>query len=119
VTTLSYGGFANQLAQGAALNNAFGNIDTENPDLTAFSAAGGKMLSYHGLADPLVPQALSSNNYYEKVSAVVGGYSETQKFYRLFLVPGWATVPASIPKMAPQVRLQIPRCFRGRKPTTH
>jgi feruloyl esterase len=87
-TTLSYGGFANQLAQGAALNNAFGNIDTENPDMTAFNAAGGKMLSYHGLADPLVPQALSSTNYYEKVSALVGGYSETQKFYRLFLVPG-------------------------------
>jgi hypothetical protein len=86
--TLSYSGYANQLAQGAALNNAFGNIDTENPDLSAFNAAGGKMLSYHGLADPLVPQALSSKNYYEKVSALVGGYSQTQKFYRLFLVPG-------------------------------
>jgi feruloyl esterase len=86
--TLSYAGFANQLAQGAALNNAFGNIDTENPDMAAFNAAGGKMISYHGLADPLVPQALSSKNYYEKVSALVGGYSETQKFYRLFLVPG-------------------------------
>ena len=86
--TLSYAGFANQLAQGAALNNAFGNIDTENPDLSAFNAAGGKMLSYHGLADPLVAQAMSSKNYYEKVSALVGGYSATQKFYRLFLVPG-------------------------------
>jgi Tannase and feruloyl esterase len=86
--TLSYAGFANQLAQGAALNNAFGNIDTENTDLSAFNAAGGKMLSYHGLADPLVAQAMSSKNYYEKVSALVGGYSATQKFYRLFLVPG-------------------------------
>jgi feruloyl esterase len=86
--TLSYAGFANHLAQGAALNNAFGNIDTENPDLSAFNAAGGKMLSYHGLADPLVAQAMSSKNYYEKVTALVGGYSATQQFYRLFLVPG-------------------------------
>ncbi len=86
--TLSYSGFADQLARGAALNSAFGNIDTENPDLTKFSVAGGKMLSYHGLADPLVPQALSSRNYYEKVSALVGGYSAVQQFYRLFLVPG-------------------------------
>ena len=85
---LSYAGYANQLAQGAALNNAFGNIDTENPDLSAFNAAGGKMLSYHGLADPLVAQAMSSKNYYEKVSALVGGYAATQQFYRLFLVPG-------------------------------
>jgi len=46
------------------------------------------MLSYHGLADPLVPQALSSENYYEKVAQVAGGYSAVQQFYRLFLVPG-------------------------------
>jgi hypothetical protein len=85
---LSYSGFANQLAQGAALNTAFANIDTESTDLSAFKAAGGKMLSYHGLSDPLVPQAMSSKNYYEKVSAMVGGYSGTQQFYRLFLVPG-------------------------------
>jgi hypothetical protein len=86
--SLSYAGFANELAQGAALNNAFANIDTENTDLSAFKAAGGKMLSYHGLSDPLVPQAMSSKNYYEKVSAMVGGYSAVQQFYRLFVVPG-------------------------------
>jgi Tannase and feruloyl esterase len=40
------------------------------------------------LSDPLVPQAMSSKNYYEKVSAVVGGFAATQQFYRLFLVPG-------------------------------
>jgi feruloyl esterase len=85
---LSYAGFANQLAVGAALNTAFANIDTESTDLSAFSAAGGKMLSYHGLSDPLVPQAMSSKNYYEKVATIVGGYPATQQFYRLFLVPG-------------------------------
>ena len=85
---LSYSGFADQLAQGAGLNNAFANIDTENPDLSAFAAAGGKMLSYHGLSDPLVPQGMSSKNYYEKVSDLAGGYSGTQRFYRLFLIPG-------------------------------
>ena len=86
--TLSYSGFADQLAQGAGLNTAFADIDTENPDLSAFKAAGGKMLSYHGLSDPLVPQGMSSKNYYEKVSDLFGGYSGTQQFYRLFLVPG-------------------------------
>ncbi len=85
---LSYAGFADELARGQALNGDFANIDTESTDLSAFNAAGGKMLSYHGLSDPLVPQAMSSKNYYEKVSAVAGGYSATQQFYRLFLVPG-------------------------------
>src|SRR5260370_12010111 len=31
---------------------------------------------------------MSTKNYCEKVSDMVGGYSGTQQFYRLFLVPG-------------------------------
>lgn len=87
--TLTYSGFANMLAQGVALNTAFGNIDTDNPDLKPFLDKGGKMITYHGLNDQLVtPQ--STINYYTRASSLMGGYSEMQKFHRLFFVPGMA-----------------------------
>ena len=67
-------------------------INAMSPDLSAFRAAGGKLIQYHGLADPVVPPRESSD-YYERVQA-----SEDQgkppradasaDFYRLFLAPG-------------------------------
>jgi Tannase and feruloyl esterase len=85
--TLSYLGLANAFAQGVALNTFFGNINTDNPDLTAFANAGGKLLHYHGLSDILImPQG--SINYYTRMSNTMGGYAAAQKFDRLFLIPG-------------------------------
>jgi feruloyl esterase len=87
--TLTYAGFANALHQGAALNQVFGNIDTDNADLKPFRDKGAKMITYHGLNDQLVtPQ--STINYYTRASSLIGGYSEMQKFHRLFFVPGMA-----------------------------
>jgi feruloyl esterase len=84
---LTYASFAHALSQGAVLNSAFGNIDTNNPDLSAFRDRGGKMLTYHGLSDPLVaPQ--SSIDYYTRTAHLLGGDAATQQFHRLFLVPG-------------------------------
>ncbi|CCE07925.1 conserved exported hypothetical protein [Bradyrhizobium sp. STM 3843] len=65
-------------------------INAMNPDLAAFKAAGGKLIQYHGLADPVVPPR-DSIDYYERVQAAAsaeGSADASADFYRLFLVPG-------------------------------
>lgn len=84
---LSYAQLANAFDRGVALDPAFGFINTDNPDLSKFRERGAKLLSYHGLADPLIfPQG--TVNYYERVLAQMGGLASVQSFYRLYLVPG-------------------------------
>ena len=61
-------------------------IAATSSDLSAFEARGGKIIQYHGWADPVVP-AGNSINYYESVVAKQGGMQQTQSFYRLFLIP--------------------------------
>ncbi|KAL8323979.1 hypothetical protein RB597_008759 [Gaeumannomyces tritici] len=53
-------------------------------DLTEFQRAGGKMLSYHGLADNIIPPE-GTSQYYQQVTAVS---PDVHEFYRLFEVPG-------------------------------
>ena len=55
-----------------------------DPDLAAFKARGGKLIQYHGWADPAIP-AGDSIAYFEAVQAKMG---DTSGFYRLFLAPG-------------------------------
>ena len=67
-------------------------INATNPDLEPFRKAGGKLIVYHGLADPVVP-FLDSINYYERVIADQKAKHQDLPigaFYRLFLVPGMA-----------------------------
>jgi feruloyl esterase len=85
--TLSYSGLADALLQGVALDASFGGVNTDNPDLSIFRNRGGKLLTYHGLADQLVP-AQGSINYYARVAATMGSVDNVQQFDRLFLVPG-------------------------------
>ncbi|UPT64808.1 MAG: tannase/feruloyl esterase family alpha/beta hydrolase [Hyphomonadaceae bacterium JAD_PAG50586_4] len=55
-------------------------------DLSAFSAAGGRMIMYHGWNDGgISPQ--TSVAYYEGVERSMGGRAATQSFMRLFMVP--------------------------------
>jgi feruloyl esterase len=62
-------------------------IDTNNPDLSAFKKAGGKLIIWHGLADQLIfPQG--TINYYTHVEQLMGGAANTTDFVRLFLAPG-------------------------------
>jgi feruloyl esterase len=58
------------------------------PDLAAFNARNGKVLSYWGWSDA----ALNPIMGYEYYNAVVKrlGLEETQSFYRLFFIPGVA-----------------------------
>jgi feruloyl esterase len=62
-------------------------LDADSPDLSAFQAAGGKLLQYHGWNDAAIPPA-SSIEYYKAAAAKMGGVDKIKTFYRLFLAPG-------------------------------
>jgi feruloyl esterase len=71
-------------------------IDSTNPDLSDFEALGGKLIMYHGWADPLV-NPRNSIDYLRSVAASGQGKGEddddgfarrTRSFIRLFMAPG-------------------------------
>ena len=63
----------------------FGKVfNSYDADLSAFRKHGGKLIQYHGWADPAIPP-LDSIAYYQAVQRKMG---PTSKFYRLFLAPG-------------------------------
>jgi feruloyl esterase len=64
-------------------------LNAENANLQAFEDRGGKLLQYHGWADPQISPG-SSVRYYKKVLDTMGGLEKVQSFYRLFMVPGMA-----------------------------
>lgn len=66
-----------------------GVINAMDPDVSAFFAKGGKLIHYHGWADPQI-QPLSSVAYYESVVRRMRGTSNVSRHYRLFMVPGMA-----------------------------
>ena len=66
-----------------------GRMNALSPDLKAFAARGGKMIQYHGWADPQIAPG-SSVNYYKSVLEFMGGSRQVASFYRLFMVPGMA-----------------------------
>ena len=67
-----------------ALKNA-GVVEASDPDLAAFKARGGKLLLYHGWADP-GPAPENTINYYDAVNSKLGGRQDD--WMRLFLMPG-------------------------------
>ncbi|MCB5364059.1 tannase/feruloyl esterase family alpha/beta hydrolase [Pusillimonas sp. CC-YST705] len=83
---LSYADLAEARRLGVEMQTEFSNINTDNPDLSAFRDGGGKMLMYHGLADfVIMPQG--SINYYGRVAEQMGGIDSIQDFYRFYLIP--------------------------------
>jgi len=57
---------------------------TDNPDLSAFKARGGKLIMYHGWSDNLImPQG--TTRYYERMRQTV---ASPEAFSRLYMVPG-------------------------------
>lgn len=60
-------------------------IDARDTNLSPFKKAGGKLIQYHGLSDPVV-SPWDSRNYYASIVARMGG--PTRDFYRLFFMPG-------------------------------
>ncbi|CAG8195587.1 unnamed protein product [Penicillium salamii] len=67
-----------------AVQEYAGMMNADDPDLTEFKNAGGKLISYHGMADESIPTK-SSENYYRRVSQTV---PDIQNFYRYFEAPG-------------------------------
>ena len=60
---------------------------TDNPNLSAFRDRGGKLILWHGWADPLI-YAEGTIDYYTRVQQEMGGPQKTSSFARLFMAPG-------------------------------
>lgn len=62
------------------------NLHADDPAIDRFVARGGKLIFYHGLADPLVA-AVPTIDYFEALVHRFG-QERTDQFARLFLIPG-------------------------------
>jgi hypothetical protein len=82
---LTYASFYQLFTQSVREYNQ--GIGTNDADLSAFRDAGGKLLSWHGQADQLVPTK-GTVGYRNRVNLVMGGNARVNDFYRLFLLPG-------------------------------
>jgi feruloyl esterase len=61
-------------------------MDTSDPDLRPFQARGGKIISWHGLADKVIPPN-GTLDYYKRVQAIS---PDVRDFYRYLEAPGVA-----------------------------
>jgi hypothetical protein len=59
-------------------------IGTDDPDLSEFRDAGGKMITWHGIADPLI-FVNGTSEYYERVEELD---PNARDYYRYFEAPG-------------------------------
>ncbi|PYH88770.1 tannase and feruloyl esterase [Aspergillus ellipticus CBS 707.79] len=82
LTTLTHPGLDNILSASIQKYNPI--IATADPDLSAFKSAGGKLLTWHGLADQLIfPKG--TEHYYRSVR---DQDPDVRDFYRFFYAPG-------------------------------
>jgi feruloyl esterase len=77
--------FDEDMAKVAAIEQ--GRINVLAPDLSKFAARGGKLIHYHGWADPQVSSG-SSVRFFEAVESRQGGRAAFNDYYRMFMVPG-------------------------------
>ena len=80
------GMFAFTPASFAATTRLHGLYDATDPDLSAFEAAGGKLILWHGLADPHI-SPLNTVAYYDAMQRLLGA-QKVRGFVRMFLFPG-------------------------------
>ncbi|MDK3071533.1 tannase/feruloyl esterase family alpha/beta hydrolase [Sedimentitalea sp. JM2-8] len=66
---------------------AYANYNGDNPDISAFREAGGKMIVWHGWADAIVPP-LKTVDWYEKAAETAGGEDALKEDVALFMIPG-------------------------------
>jgi feruloyl esterase len=60
-------------------------LNVKHLSIQSFKDRGGKLLLYHGLADPMIPYQYSVDYYNQNYKQF---RQETNDFFRLFLVPG-------------------------------
>ncbi|KAH6632833.1 Tannase/feruloyl esterase [Chaetomium tenue] len=82
LTNLTHAEFDELVHQGQQRYRSI--MGTDDPDLSAFRNAGGKMVTYHGLIDQLLSPK-GTIKYYDAVSALV---PDIHEFYRHFEIPG-------------------------------
>jgi len=61
--------------------------DASDPDRRPFRDAGGKLILWQGWADPAT-SPLGNVAYYQAVQDTLGGLDATQRFARLYMLPG-------------------------------
>jgi hypothetical protein len=61
--------------------------NANNPDLRAFRDHGGKLILYQGWADPAAPP-WATIDYTAAMQRAMGGFVASQRFSRLYLIPG-------------------------------
>ncbi len=98
----------------ALLDDKLGPVrNATNADLKRFKDRGGKLILYHGWADPDI-SPLSTVNYYDNVIAKMGRKS-AEDFVRVYLAPGMqhcgggagATVLGAVPGSGAEPRLGV------------
>jgi hypothetical protein len=73
-------------AQRAANERMAEPLNATDPDLSRFTARGGKLILYHGWNDPAI-SPLNTITYFENVGAKLGS-AQVEKSVRLYMVPG-------------------------------
>ena len=64
-----------------------GYYDANNPDLSAFKAAGGKLIMWQGEADNAGGSYILLD-YYQNVRDRMGGFAGTDDFLKVYMLPG-------------------------------
>lgn len=60
--------------------------DSDDPDLSEFRDAGGKLIISHGWSDGIIPPR-GTLAYRQAIEDELGGYAKVQEFSRLFMLP--------------------------------
>lgn len=83
----------------ARINTVVDLLDADSVDLSRFRARGGKLIVYHGLADPIVSHR-SSVAYWRSMQAAMGPKA-VKAFARFYVIPGYGHGPAGLSAYAP------------------
>lgn len=77
-------------ARADELDDLHGNPSAFNSDLSGLRGAGGKLIMYHGMADPMT-SGYNSQRYYQKVAKTMGASNtDLDEFFRFFRISGMA-----------------------------